>query len=91
MPKSAPAPASLPVQHAHAAGIDALGLRRCAPRRVRHREGIDELHDLTPASELGTDFTKWPTVKHFSAWRAGLRKHPETPQADASRRGLHEA
>jgi transposase len=31
-------------------------------------EGIDELHALTLVSELGTDFTKWPTVKHFSSW-----------------------
>jgi transposase len=31
-------------------------------------EGIDELHALTLVSELGSDFTKWPTVKHFSCW-----------------------
>jgi transposase len=31
-------------------------------------EGIDELHALTLASELGTDFSKWPTVKHFTSW-----------------------
>ena len=31
-------------------------------------EGIDELHALTLVSELGTDFTKWPTVKHFASW-----------------------
>jgi transposase len=31
-------------------------------------EGIDELHALTLVSELGTDFSKWPTVKHFSSW-----------------------
>jgi transposase len=31
-------------------------------------EGIDELHALTLVSELGCDFTRWPTVKHFSAW-----------------------
>ena len=31
-------------------------------------EGIDELHALTLVSELGTDFSKWPTVKHFTAW-----------------------
>src|SRR5262249_52299254 len=27
-------------------------------------EGIDEVHALTLLSELGTDFSKWPTVKH---------------------------
>jgi transposase len=31
-------------------------------------EGIDEVHALTLVSELGTDFTKWPTVKHFACW-----------------------
>jgi transposase len=31
-------------------------------------DGIDELHALTLVSELGTDFTKWPTVKHFASW-----------------------
>ena len=31
-------------------------------------EGIDEMHGLTLVSELGSDFTKWPTVKHFSSW-----------------------
>ncbi|MBX9679226.1 MAG: transposase [Gemmataceae bacterium] len=31
-------------------------------------EGIDEIHALTLVSELGTDFTKWPTVKHFTSW-----------------------
>ena len=31
-------------------------------------EGIDELHALTLVSELGTDFSKWPTVKHFASW-----------------------
>src|SRR5262249_40150477 len=31
-------------------------------------EGIEELHALTLVSELGTDFTKWPTVKHFTSW-----------------------
>ena len=31
-------------------------------------EGIDALHALTLVSELGTDFTKWPTVKQFTSW-----------------------
>lgn len=31
-------------------------------------EGIDEIHALTLVSELGTDYTKWPTVKHFASW-----------------------
>jgi len=31
-------------------------------------EGIDEVHALTLVSELGTDFTKWPSVKHFTCW-----------------------
>jgi transposase len=31
-------------------------------------EGIEEIHALTLVSELGTDFRKWPTVKHFTSW-----------------------
>ena len=31
-------------------------------------EGIDEVHALTLVSELGCDFAKWPTVKHFASW-----------------------
>jgi transposase len=31
-------------------------------------EGIDEVHALTLVSELGTDFTKWPSVKQFTSW-----------------------
>src|SRR5262249_13069391 len=37
-------------------------------------EGIDELHALTLVSELGTDFSKWPTVKQFTSW-LGLCPH----------------
>jgi transposase len=31
-------------------------------------EGIDEVHALTLVSELGTDLSKWPTVKQFTSW-----------------------
>jgi transposase len=31
-------------------------------------EGIDEVHALTLVSELGSDFSKWPTVKQFTCW-----------------------
>jgi len=31
-------------------------------------EGIDEIHALTLVSELGADFAKWPTSKHFASW-----------------------
>jgi len=40
---------------------------------------------LTLVSELGTDFTKWPTVKHLTR-RAGLRKHPEVSELAEDRR-----
>jgi hypothetical protein len=40
-------------------------------------EGIDALHALTLFSELGTDFSKWPTVKHFTSW-LGLCSGPGT-------------
>ena len=31
-------------------------------------EGIDAIHALTLVSELGSDFSKWPTAKHFTSW-----------------------
>jgi transposase len=31
-------------------------------------EGIDGMNALVLVSELGTDFSKWPTVKHFASW-----------------------
>jgi transposase len=53
-------------------------------------EGIDELHALTLVSELGTDFLKWPTVKHFSSW-LGLcpcwKKTGGKVQSSRTRRG----
>ena len=47
-------------------------------------EGIDELHALTLVSELGTDFTKWPTVKHFASW-LGLCPNWQTTGGKVSR------
>jgi hypothetical protein len=53
-------------------------------------EGIDELHALTLVSELGTDFSKWPTVKQFTSW-LGLcpnwKKTGDKVQASRTRRG----
>ena len=31
-------------------------------------EGIDEINALTLFSELGTDFSKWPTMRQFTSW-----------------------
>jgi transposase len=31
-------------------------------------EGIGELTALTILSEIGTDMSRWPTVKHFTSW-----------------------
>ena len=31
-------------------------------------EGIDTMTALTLVSELGTDMSRWPTVKHFCSW-----------------------
>jgi transposase len=57
-------------------------------------EGIDELHALTLVSELGTDFTKWPTVKHFTSW-LGLcpnwKKTGGKVQSSRTRRGKNRA
>jgi transposase len=57
-------------------------------------EGIDELHALTLVSELGTDFTKWPTVKHFASW-LGLcpnwKKTGGQVQSSQTRKGKNRA
>jgi transposase len=57
-------------------------------------EGIDELHALTQVSELGTDFTKWPTGKQFTSW-LGLcpnwKKTGGKVQSSQTRRGKNRA
>src|SRR6059058_5725484 len=57
-------------------------------------EGVDELHALTLVSELGTDFTKWPTVKHFTNW-LGLcpnwKKSGGKVKSSQTRRGKNRA
>jgi transposase len=57
-------------------------------------EGIDAIHALTLVSELGSDFTKWPTVKHFTSW-LGLcpnwKKTGGTVQSSRTRRGKNRA
>jgi transposase len=57
-------------------------------------EGIDELHALTLLSELGTDFTKWPSVKHFTSW-LGLcpnwKKTGGKVQSSKTRKGKNRA
>ena len=53
-------------------------------------EGIDEMHALTLVSELGCDFTKWPTVKHFSSWLGlcpNFKKTGGKVQSSKTRRG----
>jgi hypothetical protein len=39
-------------------------------------EGLDERHARTLVSALGTAFSKWPTVKHFSSWRGKVSGTP---------------
>jgi len=57
-------------------------------------EGIDEIHALTLIGELGTDFTKWPTVKHFTSW-LGLcpnwKKTGGKVQSSKTRKGKNRA
>jgi transposase len=57
-------------------------------------EGIDDIHALTLLSELGTDFTKWPTVKHFTSW-LGLcpnwKKTGGKVQSSKTRKGKNRA
>jgi len=57
-------------------------------------EGIDEIIALTLVSELGSDFTKWPTVKQFTSW-LGLcpnwKKTGGKVQSSRTRRGKNRA
>jgi hypothetical protein len=57
-------------------------------------EGLDEMHALTLVSELGTDFSKWPTVKQFTCW-LGLcpnwKKTGGKVQSSRTRRGKNRA
>jgi transposase len=57
-------------------------------------EGIDEMHALTLISELGTDFSKWPTIKHFTSW-LGLcpnwKKTGGKVQSSKTRKGKNRA
>ena len=53
-------------------------------------EGLDELNALTLVSELGTDMTKWPTVKHFTSWLGlcpNFKKTGGKVQSSHTRRG----
>lgn len=53
-------------------------------------EGIDAVHALTLVGELGCDFTKWPTVKHFTSGLGlcpNLKKTGGKVQASKTRRG----
>jgi transposase len=57
-------------------------------------EGIDAVHALTLVGELGCDFSKWPTVKHFTSWLGlcpNLRKTGGKVQASRTRRGKNRA
>jgi transposase len=57
-------------------------------------EGIDEMHALTLISELGTDFTKWPSGKQFTSW-LGLcpnwKKTGGKVQSSKTRKGKNRA
>jgi transposase len=57
-------------------------------------EGIDAIHALTLVGELGADFSKWPTVKHFTSW-LGLcpnwRQSGGKVKSSATRRGKNRA
>jgi transposase len=57
-------------------------------------EGIDEIHALTLVSALGTDFTKWPTVKQFCSWLGLCPNWQQTGgkvKSSAVRRGQNRA
>ena len=70
---------------------DTINTRPAVDRPI---EGIDEIHALTLISELGADFTKWPTVKHFTSW-LGLcpnwKKTGGKVQSSQTRKGKNRA
>lgn len=57
-------------------------------------DGIDEIHALTLISELGKDFTKRPTLKHFTSWLAlcpNFKKTGGKVQSSKTRQGKYRA
>ena len=57
-------------------------------------EGIDAIHALTLVGELGADFRKWPTVKHFTSWLGlcpNVRQSGGKVTSSATRRGKNRA
>jgi hypothetical protein len=57
-------------------------------------EGIDAINALTLVSELGADFTKWPTVKHFASWLGvcpNWKKTGGQVKSSATRQGKNRA
>jgi transposase len=41
-------------------------------------EGISDMTALTLISEIGTDMSRWPTVKHFASWLGLCPQHKKT-------------
>jgi transposase len=41
-------------------------------------EGISDLTALTILSEIGTDMSRWPSVKHFTSWLGLCPQHKKT-------------
>jgi transposase len=41
-------------------------------------EGISDLTALTVISEIGTDMSRWPSVKHFASWLGLCPQHKKT-------------
>ena len=65
----------------HVAGVDLTAI-----------EGIEESTALVMLSEIGTDMSQWPSVKHLGSWR-GLAPNPKKSggkvKASATRPGVH--
>jgi transposase len=79
----------------HDVGFDArTALYLATGTDLTQIEGIDALHALTLVSELGADFTKWPTVKHFTSWLGLCPCWKQTGgkvKSSATRRGKNRA
>jgi transposase len=75
-PGTPPPPARTQKQPKNSASFDlAPALYRLTGVDLTQIDGVDALTVQKVLSEIGTDMSKWPTVKHFAAW---LRLCPNT-------------
>jgi transposase len=74
-------------RQANAPAFDVRGLlHRMSGHDLTVIEGIDASTALVILSEIGTDMSKWPTVKHFVSWLGLCPQHQSSAGKIKSRR-----